>query len=266
LRGYGAWFRAFQGNFDEAAALVDEARAIAIDKNHAHSEVWTLSLMAEVRLREGRYAEAEATANQAMDLCDRMGFEGRRGLLYRGAARIAMGRVDEGVEDLRGIVALRSSTGGRFHRTIYGMQTAEPLIAAGLYDAAEPFLQFGEQAVHETDERVGEAELLRLRGRVLLARGDSSAGEALLRQALETAGRQGAKWFALRAACDLARRCYEQGDAQAAVEMLEPIHGSFAEGLATPDLKEAAALLDMIRQTTLNQLATDDDQNFRVVV
>jgi hypothetical protein len=50
------------------------------------------------------------------------------------------------------------------------------------------------------------------------------------------------------------------------VEMLEPIHGSFAEGLATPDLKEAAALLDMIRQTTLNQLATDDDQNFRVVV
>jgi DNA-binding winged helix-turn-helix (wHTH) protein/tetratricopeptide (TPR) repeat protein len=266
LRGYGAWFRAFQGYLDEAAALVDEARAIAIDKNHAHSEVWTLSLMAEVRLREGRYAEAEATANQAMDLCDRMGFEGRRGLLYRGAARIAMGRVDEGVEDLRGIVALRSSTGGRFHRTIYGMQTAEPLIAAGLYDAAEPFLQFGEQAVHETDERVGEAELLRLRGRVLLARGDSAAGEALLRQALETAGRQGAKWFALRAACDLARRYYEQGDAQAAVEMLEPIYGSFAEGLAARDLKEAAALLDVIRQTTRNRVATDDDQHVRVVV
>jgi ATP/maltotriose-dependent transcriptional regulator MalT len=179
-----------------------------------------------------------------------MGFEGRRGLLYRGAARIAMGRLDEGVVDLRDIVALRSSTGGRFHRTIYGMQTAEPLIAAGLYDAAEPFLQFGEQAMHETDERVGEAELLRLRGRVLLARGDSGAGEALLRQALETAGRQGAKWFALRAACDLARRCYEQGNAQAAVEMLEPIYHSFAEGLAAPDLKKAAALLDVIRQTT----------------
>src|SRR5262249_57016768 len=70
LRGYGAWFRAFQGYLDEAAALVDEARAIANDKNHAYSEAWTLSLMAEVRLREGRYAEAEATANQAMDLCD----------------------------------------------------------------------------------------------------------------------------------------------------------------------------------------------------
>lgn len=250
LRGYGAWFRAFQGYFDEAAALVDEARAIAIDKNHAHSEAWTLSLTAEVRLREGRYAEAEATANQAMDLCDRMGFEGRRGLLYRGAARIAMGRVDEGIVDLRDIVALRSSTGGRFHRTIYGMQTAEPLIAAGLYDAAEPFLEFGEQALHETDERVGEAELLRLRGRVLLARGDSSAGEALLWQALETAGRQGAKWFALRAACDLARRYSEQGDAQAAVEVLEPIYGSFTQGLAAPDLKEAAVLLDVVRQAT----------------
>jgi hypothetical protein len=32
--------------------------------------------------------------------------------------------------------------------------------------------------------------------------------------------------------------------------MLEPIYGSFAEGLAAPDLKEAAALLDVIRQTT----------------
>lgn len=48
--------------------------------------------------------------------------------------------------------------------------------------------------------------------------------------------------------------------------MLEPIYGSFAEGLAAPDLKEAAALLDVIRQTTLNQVATDDDQHFRVVV
>src|SRR5215831_2347782 len=43
LAGYGAWFRAFQGYLDEAAALVDEARAIAIDKNHAYSEAWTLS-------------------------------------------------------------------------------------------------------------------------------------------------------------------------------------------------------------------------------
>jgi DNA-binding winged helix-turn-helix (wHTH) protein/tetratricopeptide (TPR) repeat protein len=261
LRGYGAWFRAFQGYLDEAATLVDEARAIAIDKNHVHSEAWTLSLMAEVRLREGRYAEAEATADEAMELCDRMGFT-PRGLLYRGAARIAMGRIDEGIEDLRGIVALRSTTGGRFHRTIYGMQTAEPLIAAGLYDAAEPFLQFGEQAVHETDERVGEAELLRLRGRVLLARGDSGAGEALLRQALETAGRQGAKWFALRAACDLARRYYEQGDAQAAVRALEPVYGSFAVGLTAPDLKDAAALLDVIRQMTLNHVAADETSTF----
>jgi len=136
------------------------------------------------------------------------------------------------------------------YRTIYGMQTAEPLIAAGLCEAAEPFLQFGEQAMRETDERVGEAELLRLRGRILLARGDSGAGEALLRQALETAGRQGAKWFALRAACDLARRYCERGDAQAAVEMLEPIYRSFTEGLDAPDLKEAAALLNVIHQTT----------------
>src|SRR5215472_1266129 len=105
-------------------------------------------------------------------------------------------------------------------------------------------------AHHETDERVGEAELLRLRGRVLLARGDSGAGEALLRQALKTAGRQGAKWFALRAARDLARWYYEQGDAQAAVETLKPIYHSFAEGLAAPDLREAAVLLDVIHQTT----------------
>jgi len=47
-------------------------------------------------------------------------------------------------------------------------------------------LQFGEQAVHETDERVGEAEVLRLRGfcwRVAIP------VPVLLRQALETAGR-----------------------------------------------------------------------------
>ena len=48
----------------------------------------------------------------------------------------------------------------------------------------------------------------------------------------------------LRAATDRARVLRDQGDGMAARQLLAPIFGWFTEGLDTPDLKDAKALLD----------------------
>jgi predicted ATPase len=62
--------------------------------------------------------------------------------------------------------------------------------------------------------------------------------------AIATAGRQGAKLLELRAATSLARLWGQQNRRAEARELLASVYGWFTEGFATPDLKDAKALLD----------------------
>ena len=52
----------------------------------------------------------------------------------------------------------------------------------------------------------------------------------------------------LRAAMSLARLRGDQGRHAEAHDLLAPAYGWFTEGFATPDLKEAKALLDELRR------------------
>ena len=90
-----------------------------------------------------------------------------------------------------------------------------------------------------------EAELSRLQGELLLQlpSPDVPQAEACFQQALDVARRQQAKSLELRAALSLSRLWQQQGQRQAARELLAPIYGWFTEGFDTPDLQEAKALL-----------------------
>jgi len=75
---------------------------------------------------------------------------------------------------------------------------------------------------------------------------DAPQAEFCLQRSLATARRQGARLWELRAACSLGRLWRDQGKHDDARALLGPIHGGFAEGFDTPDLKEARALLDAL--------------------
>ena len=62
--------------------------------------------------------------------------------------------------------------------------------------------------------------------------------------ALATARRQKAKSLELRAATSLARAWSELGKRPEARDLLGSVYGWFTEGVDTPDLNEAGALLD----------------------
>ncbi|MGA7809096.1 hypothetical protein, partial [Bradyrhizobium sp.] len=64
-----------------------------------------------------------------------------------------------------------------------------------------------------------------------------------LLQAIETADRQGALSFKLRAATSLGRVWQDQNRLREAYELVAQIDRQFVEGLDTPDLKDAKALL-----------------------
>jgi predicted ATPase len=91
-----------------------------------------------------------------------------------------------------------------------------------------------------------EAELHRLEGelRLCLDQVDEQRAEASFRRAHETAKRQQAKSWELRAATSLARLWGERGRRAEARDLLAPVYGWFTEGFDTADLKNAKTLLD----------------------
>lgn len=98
-----------------------------------------------------------------------------------------------------------------------------------------------------TDERWNMAELLRIRGELLLLEGaqeDAAAAEDHYRQGLDWARCQGALSWELRCATSLARLWRDQARSKQARALLAPVYDRFTEGFDTADLKTAKALID----------------------
>jgi predicted ATPase len=125
-------------------------------------------------------------------------------------------------------------------------------VAHGLHLLADAYRQAGrcDEGLHALaslepgDERRHEAEASRLHGDLLVLAGQPEAAEARYRTALAVAREQSAKALELRAAMSQARVWRDRGRRPAARDLLAPVYGWFTEGFATPDLKEARALLD----------------------
>ena len=113
---------------------------------------------------------------------------------------------------------------------------------ASFEDAIEP--------CQRTGERWRRAELLRIKGELLLS--ESAEGAALkaedhFRKALDLARQQGALSWELRAATSLARLMHGQDRGADAKVVLQPVYDRFTEGFDTADLKAAKALIDAFR-------------------
>ena len=112
-------------------------------------------------------------------------------------------------------------------------------------------LEAADEAVRVTrasEELCWEAEALRVRGEVRRAAGSAPGdAEVDLHAAVEIARRQGASALELRAATSLGRLWAAGGERRRACDMLAAIHGRFAEGLDTADLRDARALLGALR-------------------
>ncbi len=98
-----------------------------------------------------------------------------------------------------------------------------------------------------TEERWAMAELVRVKGELLLLQGASgaaAAAEGHFRQALDWARRQGSLSWELRAATSLARLLRNQDLPAEGLAILQPVYERFTEGFETADLLAAKRLLD----------------------
>jgi adenylate cyclase len=147
----------------------------------------------------------------------------------------------------RGIDAYQA-IGTRFMLSIRFALQAEAFLQTGQEEKASQLLEQAEDFIEETGELFYKAEVLRLKGEVLLLQFPNSSedAKACFSRALQVAGQQKAKTLELRAAMSLARLLQNQGCLEEAHKVLADVYNWFTEGFDTPDLKEARALLEML--------------------
>jgi len=130
--------------------------------------------------------------------------------------------------------------------TLYSAWLAETLGEAGRYTAGLSAVDSALQRAESTDERWFFPELLRIRGKLLLAEGGSravgSAGDCFARS-LDWAQKQKALSWELRTTMELARLRRAEIGAARSRDLLRSVYSRFTEGFQTGDLLAARGLL-----------------------
>jgi predicted ATPase len=169
-----------------------------------------------------------------------------QGRLLWGWALAMQGDVTAGVAYIRQGWTVHQGMGPQTLRPYYLSLLAEAYGQAGQPEAGLTVLAEALTLVAAIEERWWEAELYRLQGVLLLQLPSPDVCQAAgcFRQALDVARGQQAKALELRAALSLGRLWQGQGKHAAAQQLLVEIYGWFTEGLDTPDLQAARALLE----------------------
>jgi len=166
-----------------------------------------------------------------------------------GLARLRGGQLPEAVSCLRrGLDAWNK--GGGYSRVPYLKSAlAEAVALQGDLDTALGLIAEVLEQIERRgwQERSHLAEVLRLKGWMLMRQGRRDEAEAPLRAAVDWARRQHAKSWELRASTTLAGLLVERGQRDAGRSLLLPIYDWFTEGFDTHDLKAARSLLESLR-------------------
>jgi predicted ATPase len=246
MRSNFSWLLASLGHLDQA--LLQHDGALGEARRLSHPPTLAIALagpgISGLRVCWGPGLQLQY-ADELQTLATEHGLEHFRmmALIERGWSVAGLGRAEEGVPLL-----VAGLTGLRDQGVIFFTPWALTLFAdvcrmAGQWRAALAHLAEARHLAEETEARWFQAETLRLTGDVLLATGDATAAEASYRQAIAMAQQQSAKLWELRAAMSLARLWRDQGRRSEACALLAPVYGWFTEGLDTPLLQEAKALL-----------------------
>jgi predicted ATPase len=246
-RAYLARTLWLQGLPDQAMQIAERSVADARRANHAITFGLTLlGAACPIALWVGDLAAAERYVEMLLDDSARYALPRWRawGLSHQGVLAIQRGEFSTGLRLLRAAFAEPAAAGSAprlFAFLISAASDHAGLIAGGLPAFEETIVR-----AELTEERWLNAELLRIKGELLLLQGEpgaAAAAEDHFRQALDWARRQGALSWELRTATSLARLWRDQHRVKEARALLGSVYGRFTEGFATADLREAKSLL-----------------------
>jgi class 3 adenylate cyclase len=249
--GWSAHWTWMLGHPDRAVRISDEKDAHARSLGHALDLGYALTVGAypfDYRCEAAQLSERVGEA-------DRLAREHEIPIIYEvmvpqveGLVRLRSGQLAEAVARLREGIESWQRLGGHTRVPYLRAALAEALSLQGNLDAA---LAVIDQALEQIErpgwqERSHLAEVLRLKGWILMKRGRDDEAEAALRASIAWAREQQARSWELRSATALAELLRERGRCDAARELLAPVYGWFTEGFDTHDLVAARTLLETL--------------------
>lgn len=239
-----SWIMWFLGHPDQALHLAEEAVERAWAVGHSFSKATALYYRLAVHQMRGESATALEQARELLRFCAEQSipFWFGHGQVQLGWALCEQGVDEEGQARQQEGLAVMRALGTNLGHSYMAVLVCEAHLQAGRAGEARATAEASLAAIEATDERFCEADIYRLRGLALLARGDE-AGEHDLMHALAIARRQNARSLELRAATGLARFWAGQGRTQEARDLLAAVYTGFTEGFDTRDLREARTLL-----------------------
>ena len=239
-----------QGFPDQATRAVHGAVEDAQAANHTISLCRVLAHAAcPLALLTGDLAAAEHYTTMLLDHSTRHALALWRGCgrSFQGALAIQRGDVITGLRLLRAGFDEFGEASSVFR--LIAFLRAEALGRAGQNPEGLVAIEEEISRSERTEERWAIAELLRVKGELLLWQGAPEAvatAEDHFRQALDWARRQGALSWELRAATSLARLLRDRGRSVDAIACLRSVYDSFTEGFGTADLITAKQLLSKL--------------------
>ena len=229
----------------KAMTLGIEAVASARSLHHPYSlatAMWLCAIFLQVcRQRQS----CHDLAAELLELSQEHDFPVMRGtgMFFLGWATAEGRDLEQGIALMEQGLALTLAGGRRITRPYLLAVLASAKADIGKPDEALELLEDALASAEVSGEHWYQAELHRLRGRLLVDRSLDDERQAHFQRAIEVSRGQRAMIFELRAVTSLARLWSEQGRNSEARDLLAPVYGWFTEGFDTIDLEEARALL-----------------------
>ena len=235
----------YLGKLKTATEMIAAAVSDARGRQHPFTLVSALLASARFFIHTRNRHEAVAATEEGFAIANeqRSPYHISRANVLKAVNLVEAGRAMEGISLMEHALVQHRKTGANFQSSFNLSCLAGAYARAQEYERA---LQYADQAIHEV-ERTGErwwaAEAQRAKGRILLAANPTYArqAESHFRAALDCAQRQGARFWELRAAYDLASLWNTEGRRSEAKNLLSP-YGKFIESVELPDLEDARQL------------------------
>ncbi|HYD50055.1 MAG TPA: hypothetical protein VEB21_16980, partial [Terriglobales bacterium] len=256
--GWALWLLGYP---DQAIASAQQAAQTATERQDPNSCTVALVYLFNVHHLRGEYDLAAARARELQAVGDEydLYLPKRTGLIMEAAALMEQGELDRAVWRLLESEATEGAAGlQQVVRTYYLGRVAANCVCVGTPEQGLALAGEALERIQATGFATSKAEIRRIQGELLqllepeaMARyaGEwgsepEAAAEWCFQQALEIARSQGARAWELRAAVSRARLWNRQGRRGEAQQQLADIYSQYSEGVATADLREAAAVLE----------------------
>ena len=179
----------FLGYADKSMARIQETVTLARAMKHPISIVFAVALAENIHLLRGEAAEAAFLGDEMIAVCREYGLaqEVEWGRCFQALALADLGRVDDGVAQLRDSLAVQAGMHAGLLRPTFLAHLAEALLKADRPDEGLQAVAEGFEAADRGLERYYVAELHRLRAELHRRKGDDAAAERSFGEAMDFA-------------------------------------------------------------------------------